>query len=173
MPMIGDGKRGGVPQRLHPLCPSRLTLDTPMIAASPMTSNSATGCTACHTCLNPTLVRVESLKPLGRETRKHPPSQIRKLPGEPRTRATSPMATTECRLHAQTGAIENGFVYLPGKRTGWPSNLHEITTFPSSKYDDQGDSTSQAPAGTKQRSPASGWIEGKLRHSVPEQAPPW
>ena len=29
--------------------------------------------------LNPTLVRVESLKPLGRETRKHPPSQIRKL----------------------------------------------------------------------------------------------
>jgi hypothetical protein len=29
--------------------------------------------------LNPVLVRVESLKPLGRETRKHPPSQIRKL----------------------------------------------------------------------------------------------
>ena len=29
--------------------------------------------------LDPNLVRVESLKPLGRETRKHPPSQIRKL----------------------------------------------------------------------------------------------
>src|SRR6516164_8263157 len=29
--------------------------------------------------LNPVLVPVESLKPLGRETRKHPPSQIRKL----------------------------------------------------------------------------------------------
>src|SRR5260221_4640056 len=29
--------------------------------------------------LSPNLVRVESLKPLGRETRKHPPSQIRKL----------------------------------------------------------------------------------------------
>src|SRR5712671_4807371 len=29
--------------------------------------------------LNPNLVRVESLKPLGRQTRKHPPSQIRKL----------------------------------------------------------------------------------------------
>src|ERR1700737_1847002 len=29
--------------------------------------------------LNPNLVRVESLKPLGREPRKHPPSQIRKL----------------------------------------------------------------------------------------------
>src|SRR5258706_12834604 len=29
--------------------------------------------------LDPKLVLVESLKPLGRETRKHPPSQIRKL----------------------------------------------------------------------------------------------
>src|SRR5260370_38391880 len=29
--------------------------------------------------LNPNLVRVESLKPLGRETRKHPLSQTRKL----------------------------------------------------------------------------------------------
>jgi hypothetical protein len=29
--------------------------------------------------LNPNLVRVETLKPLGRETRKHPTAQIRKL----------------------------------------------------------------------------------------------
>src|SRR4030081_3645353 len=29
--------------------------------------------------LNPKLVRIETLKPLGRETRKHPPAQIRKL----------------------------------------------------------------------------------------------
>jgi hypothetical protein len=29
--------------------------------------------------LNPSLVRIESLKPLGRETRKHPPAQVRKL----------------------------------------------------------------------------------------------
>src|SRR5271169_3712552 len=29
--------------------------------------------------LNPTLVALEALKPLGRETRKHPPAQIRKL----------------------------------------------------------------------------------------------
>jgi hypothetical protein len=29
--------------------------------------------------LNPVLVPVERLKPLGRETRKHPPAQIRKL----------------------------------------------------------------------------------------------
>jgi ParB-like chromosome segregation protein Spo0J len=31
--------------------------------------------------LNPKLVPIESLKPLGRETRKHPPSQIRKMAG--------------------------------------------------------------------------------------------
>ena len=29
--------------------------------------------------LNPVLIPVESLKPLGRETRKHPASQVRKL----------------------------------------------------------------------------------------------
>src|SRR5271156_4496006 len=29
--------------------------------------------------LNPNLVRIETLKPLGRETRKHPTAQIRKL----------------------------------------------------------------------------------------------
>jgi hypothetical protein len=29
--------------------------------------------------LNPTFVSVEALKPLGRETRKHPPAQIRKV----------------------------------------------------------------------------------------------
>ena len=29
--------------------------------------------------LNPNLVRIETVKPLGRETRKHPPAQIRKL----------------------------------------------------------------------------------------------
>jgi hypothetical protein len=29
--------------------------------------------------LNPNLARIETLKPLGRETRKHPPAQIRKL----------------------------------------------------------------------------------------------
>jgi DNA modification methylase len=29
--------------------------------------------------LNPTLVRIDALKPLGRETRKHPPAQLRKL----------------------------------------------------------------------------------------------
>jgi hypothetical protein len=35
--------------------------------------------------LNPNLVRIETLKPLGRETRKHPPAKIRKAAGEHRT----------------------------------------------------------------------------------------
>ena len=50
------------------------------------------------------------------------------------------------RLHAQTGAIENGFVYLPKDAHWLASYLHELTTFPNAKYDDQVDSTSQALA---------------------------
>jgi predicted phage terminase large subunit-like protein len=45
------------------------------------------------------------------------------------------------RLHAQTGIIENGFVYLPREEHWLPEYLHEITTFPNGKYDDQVDST--------------------------------
>src|SRR5262249_6624757 len=59
------------------------------------------------------------------------------------------------RLHAQTGTIENGFVYLPHQAHWLPDYLHELTTFPGAKYDDQVDSTSQAIAWLKQRTP--GW----------------
>jgi predicted phage terminase large subunit-like protein len=47
------------------------------------------------------------------------------------------------RLHAQTAMIENGFVHLPDKAHWLQAYLHELTTFPSSKHDDQADSTSQ------------------------------
>jgi predicted phage terminase large subunit-like protein len=47
------------------------------------------------------------------------------------------------RLHAQTGAIENGFVHIPREAHWLADYLHELTTFPGSKYDDQVDSTSQ------------------------------
>ena len=43
--------------------------------------------------LAPQLVPVADCKPLGRETRKHPPQQVRKLAGEPRSvriRSTDP-----------------------------------------------------------------------------------
>jgi len=48
------------------------------------------------------------------------------------------------RMHSVTSTIENGFVLLPDK-AGWLGEyLHELTTFPEGKYDDQADSTSQA-----------------------------
>ena len=47
------------------------------------------------------------------------------------------------RLHAQTAIIENGFVYLPQTGAWLDAYLHELTTFPRAKHDDQTDSTSQ------------------------------
>ena len=47
------------------------------------------------------------------------------------------------RLHAQTGAIENGFIHLPRE----------------AHYDDQIDSTSQVLAWTNQRFPGWGILE--------------
>jgi len=59
-------------------------------------------------------------------------------------RACSPQHDKIMRLHAQTAKIENGFVYLPNAAPWLAEYLHEITTFPNAKYDDQADSTSQA-----------------------------
>jgi predicted phage terminase large subunit-like protein len=43
-------------------------------------------------------------------------------------------------------------VYLPSEAPWLAEYLHELTTFPFGKYDDQVDSTSQALAWTKQAS---------------------
>jgi predicted phage terminase large subunit-like protein len=48
------------------------------------------------------------------------------------------------RLNSITSAIENGFVYLPTESDWLADYVHELTTFPSGKHDDQADSTSQA-----------------------------
>jgi predicted phage terminase large subunit-like protein len=48
------------------------------------------------------------------------------------------------RMHSVTSTIENGFVYLPDKAVWLAEYLHELTTFPRGKNDDQADSTSQA-----------------------------
>lgn len=53
------------------------------------------------------------------------------------------------RLHSVTSTIENGFVYLPTEAEWLSSYLHELTTFPNSKHDDQADATSQALDWTK------------------------
>jgi DNA-directed RNA polymerase specialized sigma24 family protein len=59
------------------------------------------------------------------------------------------------RLYAQTGTIENGFVYVPREAPWLADYLHELSTFPNAKYDDQVDSTSQA----------LDWIKRALRSS--------
>ena len=48
------------------------------------------------------------------------------------------------RMHSVTSTIENGFVHIPDKAAWLNEYLHELTTFPKGKYDDQADSTSQA-----------------------------
>jgi hypothetical protein len=47
------------------------------------------------------------------------------------------------RLYAQTASIENGSVYLPETAPWLAEYLHEMTTFPKGKHDDQVDSTAQ------------------------------
>src|SRR5205823_5560940 len=47
------------------------------------------------------------------------------------------------RLHAQTAMIENGFVHIPETALWLAEYLHELTTFPKAKPDDQADSTAQ------------------------------
>jgi len=48
------------------------------------------------------------------------------------------------RMHSVTSTIENGFAHIPDKAAWLGEYLHELTSFPKGKYDDQADSTSQA-----------------------------
>ena len=48
------------------------------------------------------------------------------------------------RMHSVTSAIENGFVHLPDKAVWLGEYVHELSSFPKGKHDDQADSTSQA-----------------------------
>jgi predicted phage terminase large subunit-like protein len=66
-----------------------------------------------------------------------------------------PEGDKQMRLYAQTATIENGFVYLPREASWLAEYVHELTTFPKSKYDDQVDSTSQA----------LDWVKRASRHS--------
>ena len=71
------------------------------------------------------------------------------------------------RMNAQTSQIENGFVRLPRQAPWLESYLHELTSFPASKYKDQVDSTSQALAwiSAKGREP---WIIALYRMELAE-----
>ena len=65
------------------------------------------------------------------------------------------------RMHSVTSTIENSFVHLPEQAAWLADYLHELTSFPQGKHDDQVDSTSQALDWFKQRClrPAIGIIE--------------
>jgi len=54
-----------------------------------------------------------------------------------------PQSDKVMRMHAQTAMIENGFVYLPDTAPWLAQYLHELTTFPNGRHDDQVDSTAQ------------------------------
>jgi predicted phage terminase large subunit-like protein len=47
------------------------------------------------------------------------------------------------RLHAQTAMLENGRVFLPRTAPWLADYVHELTSFPGTRYDDQVDSTTQ------------------------------
>jgi len=57
------------------------------------------------------------------------------------------------RLYAQTATVANGFVHLPKEALWLTDYLHELTTFPNCKHDDQADSTAQALAWLNTRLP--------------------
>jgi hypothetical protein len=71
----------------------------------------------------------------------------------------APEGDKQMRLYAQTAMIENGFVYFPKEAPWLAEYIHELLTFPHSKFDDQVDSTSQALDWIKQHSrPDAVWM---------------
>ncbi len=70
-----------------------------------------------------------------------------------------PQADKIMRLHAQTAVIENGFVHLPERAPWLAEYLHELTSFPQGRHDDQVDSTAQALDWLKQPARGSGIFE--------------
>ncbi len=70
------------------------------------------------------------------------------------------------RMHSVTNTIENGFVYLPTEAEWLAVYLHELTTFPNGRYDDQADSTSQALDWAKQGIPTFPVFEYYRREAI-------
>ena len=54
-----------------------------------------------------------------------------------------PQGDKVMRMHAQTAAIEHGFVHLPQQAPWLAEYLHELANFPSGRFDDQADATAQ------------------------------
>jgi predicted phage terminase large subunit-like protein len=77
------------------------------------------------------------------------------------------------RLHAQTAAIENGFVWLPREAPWLADYLRELTLFPAGRHDDQVDSTAQALAWVRNRPRAPGMAEHWRRMAEEGEAGRW
>ena len=71
------------------------------------------------------------------------------------------------RMNYVTNTIENGFVHLPDKASWLAEYLHELTTFPRGKNDDQADSTSQVLDWFKNNSTYDGF--GLIEYSKREE----
>jgi predicted phage terminase large subunit-like protein len=69
------------------------------------------------------------------------------------------------RMHSVTTTFENGFVYLPQRAEWLDPYIHELTSFPYGKHDDQADSTSQALDWIKKRPDPTGLIK-YLQHQA-------
>jgi hypothetical protein len=67
------------------------------------------------------------------------------------------------RLRAQTAKIEGGFVLFPKQAHWLGTYLHELISFPNSKYDDQVDSTVFALAWVT-LNPPSGWTDENINN---------
>lgn len=65
--------------------------------------------------------------------------------------ATRPRWNKIMRMNSVTSTIEAGLVHLPDQANWLPELLHELSTFPRSKHDDQADSISQALDWIRQR----------------------
>ena len=72
--------------------------------------------------------------------------------GQHAVKKYQPTMDKTMRMHSVTSTMENGFVHLPDKAAWLGEYLHEMASFPKSKYDDQADSTSQALDWFKQHS---------------------
>jgi predicted phage terminase large subunit-like protein len=70
-----------------------------------------------------------------------------------------PLSEKRMRLRAQTACMEMGRVHLPKEAPWLDDYLHELTTFPNSKHDDQVDSTTQALAWIHLGWVKDGWLE--------------
>ena len=73
------------------------------------------------------------------------------------------------RMHSISNTIENGFVYLPTESDWLAAYVHELTTFPGGKHDDQADSTSQALDWLKQQTKVYGVLDYNRQKAMAEK----